>query len=212
MKHLLNETYLYLLQNPTAAFNASRIGEETGKGRKTVGKQLQALREEGFITVDDKVINVYNIKNFYPDAPNKYIRALLILKDCDDIKFTSCEDISCLLGVSSKTLKPYYDEVVGRAKKKNSYDGPAVYQITPHGSDEIIYIGYTTNFMQRQYVHQSLITNMSIKSKLYQYCVEHNITQVDITTIIEHEDLCMLRKLESYLISTLKPVGNDTIT
>ena len=133
-----------------------------------------------------------------------------MLQDCG-YRIESLEATSRLLDVSSKTLKPYYDEAVKLSAENSIYDGPAVYQITPHDSDEIIYIGYTTNFANRRKQHLSAIGNMSVKAQLYKYCVDNKITKVKITTIIEHTDLAMLKQLESYLIKTLHPVGNATI-
>ena len=46
---LLNETYLYLLQNPRARLNASQLGVALGKNRKTIANQLTELKEKGLI-------------------------------------------------------------------------------------------------------------------------------------------------------------------
>ena len=133
-----------------------------------------------------------------------------MLQDCG-YRIDSLEMASRLLDVSSKTLKPYYDEAIKLSSENSIYDGPAVYQITPYDSDEVIYIGYTTNFANRRRQHLSAINNMSVKTELYKYCVDNSIKKVKITTVIEHTDLQMLRHLESYLIGLLCPVGNATI-
>ena len=210
MRCLINETYMYLLQHPDVSINASRIGDAIGRNRKTVARQLQELKEDGLLDDNGVIINAYDISIFYPQV-DKYSQALLILQDCG-IRIESLEQASRLLKVSSKTLKPYYDELKATSNDDKLYDGPAVYQITPYDDENnIIYIGYTTNFANRKKEHISYITNMSIKAKLYKYCVDNNITRVKITTIIEHQDLQMLKALESYLISVLRPVGNATV-
>lgn len=200
---------MFLLQNPKEPINASRIGEAIGRNRKTVAKQIQDLREDGLITNNNVIVNAHEITIFYPNV-DKYTQALLILQDCG-YRIDSLETASRLLGVSSKTLKPYYDEAIKSSAENSIYDGPAVYQITPYDSEEIIYIGYTTNFANRRKQHLSAISNMSVKAQLYKYCVDNQINKVKITTIIEHTDLAMLKQLESYLIRTLCPIGNATI-
>lgn len=123
---------------------------------------------------------------------------------------SSVEEASRWLKVSSKTLTPFYNQVFKEEKViEERYEGPAVYSITIRDTDEIIYIGYTTNFDLRKKQHLSAISNESSKAELYRYCKEHNIKKVNITTIIRHEDIGMLKELEAYLIRTLQPVGNE---
>lgn len=205
---LLNETYLYLLQHPQTRLNASQLGAALCKNRKTIASQLVELKEKGLIGEHGEVIAACDIVNFYPEENNKYIRALKILNDLDYIP-SSVEEASRWLKVTSKTLTPFYNEVFkedGTSKEK--YEGPAVYQITIRDTDEIIYIGYTTNFELRKRQHLSAILNESSKAELYCYCKEHNIKKVNIMTVIRHTDIGMLKQLETYLIQTLQPVGN----
>lgn len=179
------------------------MGVALGKNRKTIANQLAELKEKGLIGECGDVISVYDIVNFYPEENNKYIRALKILNDLDYVPI-NVEEASRWLNVSSKTLTPFYNQVFKEERIiQERYEGPAVYQITIRGTDEIIYIGYTTNFESRKKQHLSAILNESSKAELYCYCKEHNIKKVDITTVIRHEDIGMLKQLETYLIQTL---------
>ena len=76
-KLLLNQTYLFLLQHQNEKLNQSEIGRRIGLNRKTVKKELDDIPE---------LINYYNIVDFHNDISNKYVRALAIIKDIDEIK------------------------------------------------------------------------------------------------------------------------------
>ena len=201
---LLNSTYLYLLQNPKIKINQVQIGKELGISRKTVAKELAELRELKVLD-DTYVYNIFEIREFYNDEPNKYLKGLKILQDLGGLG-ESCEELSRKLGVSSRTLYPFYTLL--RQDKYEPEIRSAVYAIIEKKTNQILYIGYTTDFEKRKKQHIANISNNQDSTKLYEYCTNNNIKDIEVKNIIESSDLIMLKQLEKNLIQLLQPIGN----
>ncbi len=114
-KLLLNQSYLYLLQNPRDKVNCSELGRILGLNRKTVAKELEEI---------ESFDNIFNIKNFHNEILNKYERAIAIVKDIDERKYTVAE-LAKRLDISEKTLIKYY----GGDEKKKGMGNCGVYGI-----------------------------------------------------------------------------------
>lgn len=191
---LLNQTYLYLLQHPEFKINKSKISKEVGLTRQTVSKELQEITN---------LDNELGIKDFHNDISNKYERALAIISDIDKSTYTVTQ-MSAMLGVSTKTLCKYYQV----SKEIPLSEGVGVYGI--FHNDDCIYIGYSSNIIDRFKQHKFLIDNQSSEMYLYQYCAEQNFTSQDLRFVIlcQSFDVSAMKKLEQNLCNNLKPPGN----
>lgn len=211
-KLLLNETYMYLLENGPAAINYSQLAREIGVNRIKISQQLEELILTGWVVEDNKVFSAENelcITNFHSELNNKYEKAIQIYKDLNPNVNLSCESLAKIFGISSKTLSKFYAPNSKIVKEKVQ---AAVYYIKDLNTDQIIYIGYTTNFEDRKNAHLRLIRTNSTTAQLYRICSTKNIKNVEIDIIISSNDLNMLKKLEQSLISLLKPIGNENLS
>lgn len=150
---LKNKVYLYLLAyyDDELMPSAVKLANEIGITRQTVSKKIKELKEEGYIVVEDKIVQVDNayqldkvkLKAFLRDCPNYTLELLvntLLLKE-EDLKWSE-QKISKKLKVSMKTLENERDKDVINC---------IIYGILSEGI--IKYVGSTDNFELRKEQH-----------------------------------------------------------
>lgn len=213
-KILVDEVYLFLLEHPYKAMdvNYSKLEQEIGIGRKAISTRFKKLKTLGYIDEEGRVLNVFDIKEFYPQVTDKYERALRILRDIMQEDFPdNLAAATRLLGVSDHTLKDAFNVVTAEKKEIQNDKQSVVYCVRLKKTQEIIYIGYSANFEHRKNQHRyGISTGNEDALYLYGYCKKNNIhlSDVEITPVFEDKDLKLLRRLESSLIELLKPQGN----
>ena len=150
---LKNQVYLYLLAfyDDELMPSAVRLANEIGITRQTVGKRLKELKEEGYIVIEDRIVqvdNTYNLnktklKEFLKLHPNYTLKALVseLLLEEEDLEWSELK-ISKKLKVSQKTLEN---------ESGKDCDKCIVYGILSEGI--IKYVGSTDNFELRKDQH-----------------------------------------------------------
>lgn len=150
---LKNQVYLYLLAfyDDELMPSAVRLANEIGITRQTVGKRLKELKEEGYIVIEDKIVqvdNTYNLnktklKEFLRLYPNYTLKTLVneLLLEEEDLEWSELK-ISKKLKVSQKTLEN---------EREKECDKCIVYGILSEGI--IKYVGSTDNFELRKDQH-----------------------------------------------------------
>lgn len=202
---LFNTVYLYLLSNPDAEINFSKIGEKFGLTRQTISKEYHYLIENKI----DFTNNIYNIKNFYFDASCEVERAMCIYIDING--YTTAIDIENNLKLSSHTVFRYLPNVkrrVGLLNDKPIELTQGVYAILYN--NEIIYIGSSRDIAGRFKEHKkNLIAEPApYDRKIYRYCKENNIQFDQLNFVVLLHTVNYL-EIEKNMIKTIQPICNE---
>ena len=179
-KLLLNQTYLYVLQNQYQKPNFSEIAHQIGLTRQTVSRQYEEFK-------DLSPLNYFNITNFYNEETNKYKRAILILNDICDEQLTQ-DNIAQKLGISRATVNKAYNNIAV----------PCIYAIKD--KNQVVYIGSTADFETRKNIHM-----LNIKNKAYSFCSQDATIEIIWQECKSKEERL---RLEAQLIRIFQPIGN----
>ena len=184
---LLNQTYLYLKENPMEKPNFSKIATKVGLTRQTVSKEYNAMQ----LSQED-----FDIQNFHNEETNKYKRALAIINDLDGNKYELSE-LATMLGVSRSMISKYYNQEIMSAVYCCKYD------------NEVVYIGSTSNYKERIETHYRKIDNNENDDiYLYEYLKDKDKSKIEFFPILTNIDKNTYLQLEKNLIKVLNPICN----
>lgn len=184
---LLNQTYLYLKENPMEKPNFSKIATKVGLTRQTVSKEYNAMQ----LSQED-----FDIQNFHNEETNKYKRALAIINDLDGNKYELSE-LATMLGVSRSMISKYYNQEIMSAVYCCKYD------------NEVVYVGSTSNYKERIETHYRKIDNNENDDiYLYEYLKDKDKSKIEFFPILTNIDKNTYLQLEKNLIKVLNPICN----